>query len=83
LKALQDHSLQDNKLRANLKSLWNSIKSLKTDDSRNNKISAEDLNDLFFIPEEEDIDINNLDYLIKDYREGDFKPNENFSGIFH
>ena len=57
--------------------------SLKNDDSHNNKISAEDLNDLFFIPEEEDIDINNLDYLIRDYREGDFKPNENFSGIFH
>jgi len=32
LKALQDHSLQDNKLRANLKSLWNSIKTLESDE---------------------------------------------------
>ena len=32
LKALQDHSLQDNKLRANLKSLWNSLKTLEEDD---------------------------------------------------
>ena len=57
--------------------------SIRIDDSHNHKISAEDLNDLFFIPEEEDIDINNLDYLIRDYREGDYKPNENFSKIFH
>lgn len=45
LKALQDHSLQDNKLRANLKSLWNSVKSLKTDDELNNILSV---NDEFF-----------------------------------
>ncbi len=45
LKALQDHSLQDNKLRANLKSLWNSVKSLKTDDELNNILSV---NDVFF-----------------------------------
>ena len=32
LKALQDHSLQDNKLRANLKSLWNDLKILEEDD---------------------------------------------------
>ena len=32
LKALQDHSLQDNKLRNNLKSLWNSLKTLEEDD---------------------------------------------------
>ena len=32
LKALQDHSLQDNKLRVNLKSLWNSLKTLEEDD---------------------------------------------------
>ena len=45
LKALQDHSLQDNKLRANLKSLWNSIKSLKTDDELDDILSV---NDEFF-----------------------------------
>ena len=45
LKALQDHSLQDNKLRANLKSLWNSIKSLKTDEELKSILSA---NDEFF-----------------------------------
>lgn len=45
LKALQDHSLQDSKLRANLKSLWDSIKSLKTDDELNNILSV---NDEFF-----------------------------------
>lgn len=32
LKALQDHSLQDNKLRANLKSLWNILKILEEND---------------------------------------------------
>lgn len=42
LKALQDHSLQDNKLRANLKSLWNSIKSLKTDDELDDILSVDD-----------------------------------------
>ena len=45
LKALQDHSLQDNKLRANLKSLWNSIKSLETDDELKDILSV---NDEFF-----------------------------------
>lgn len=32
LKALQDHSLQDNKLRSNLRSIWNSLKTLEEDD---------------------------------------------------
>ncbi len=32
LKALQDHSLQDNKLRANLKSLWSNLKTLEEDE---------------------------------------------------
>ncbi len=32
LKALQDHTLQDGKLRTNLKSLWNSIKTLESDE---------------------------------------------------
>ena len=32
LKALQDHSLQDNKLRANLKDLWNKVKELENDE---------------------------------------------------
>jgi hypothetical protein len=45
LKALQDHSLQDNKLRAGLKLLWNSIKSLKDDDELKNILSV---NDEFF-----------------------------------
>lgn len=45
LKALQDHSLQDNKLRAGLKLLWNSIKSLKTDEELKDILSA---NDEFF-----------------------------------
>ena len=31
LKALQDHSLQDNKLRSNLRSLWNNLKTLEED----------------------------------------------------
>jgi hypothetical protein len=37
--------LQDNKLRANLRSLWNNIKSLKTDDELKNILSV---NDEFF-----------------------------------
>jgi len=45
LKALQDHSLQDNKLRANLKSLWNNIKSLESDNELKNILSV---NDEFF-----------------------------------
>ena len=45
LKALQDHSLQDNKLRANLRSLWNNIKSLKTDEELKDILSV---NDEFF-----------------------------------
>lgn len=45
LKALQDHSLQDNKLRANLKSLWNSLKSLEEDDKLKDILSV---NDEFF-----------------------------------
>ena len=45
LKALQDHSLQDNKLRANLKSLWNSIKNLEEDDELKDILSV---NDEFF-----------------------------------
>jgi hypothetical protein len=32
LKALQDHSLQDNKLRANLKDLWSKVKELENDE---------------------------------------------------
>ena len=32
LKALQDHSLQDNKLRATLKSLWSNLKTLEEDE---------------------------------------------------
>ena len=45
LKALQDHSLQDNKLRANLKSLWNNIKTLELDNELKNILSV---NDEFF-----------------------------------
>lgn len=45
LKALQDHSLQDNKLRANLKSLWNGLKILEEDDELKNILSV---NDEFF-----------------------------------
>ena len=45
LKALQDHSLQDNKLRANLKSLWNNIKTLETDAELKNILFV---NDEFF-----------------------------------
>ena len=40
LKALQDHSLQDNKLRSNLKSLWNSLKTLEEDDELKDILSA-------------------------------------------
>ncbi|MBQ5945763.1 hypothetical protein IJL65_05355 [bacterium] len=32
MKAMQDHSLQDNKLRANLKDLWNKVKELENDE---------------------------------------------------
>ena len=45
LRALQDHSLQDNKLRANLKSLWNSVKTLEEDDELKSILSG---NDEFF-----------------------------------
>ena len=45
LKALQDHSLQDNKLRANLKSLWSNLKILEKDDELKSILSA---NDEFF-----------------------------------
>ena len=45
LKALQDHSLQDNKLRAHLKSLWSNLKILEKDDELKSILSA---NDEFF-----------------------------------
>ncbi len=45
LKALQDHSLQDNKLRANFKSLWNGLKILEEDDELKSILSV---NDEFF-----------------------------------
>ena len=45
LKALQDHSLLDNKLRANLKSLWNSLKTLEEDNELKSILSV---NDEFF-----------------------------------
>ncbi len=45
LKALQDHSLQDNKLRANLKSLWSNLKTLEKDEELKSILSA---NDEFF-----------------------------------
>ena len=45
LKALQDHSLQDNKLRVNLKSLWNNLKALEEDDELKIILSV---NDEFF-----------------------------------
>ena len=44
------------------------------------KISAEDLNDLFFIPLDEDIDISELKFLnIDEDFDGNFQPNENIS----
>ena len=45
LKALQDHSLQDNKLRTNLKLLWNTLKILEEDEELKSILS---LNDDFF-----------------------------------
>ncbi len=45
LKALQDHSLQDNKLRATLKSLWSNLKTLEEDEELKSILSA---NDEFF-----------------------------------
>ena len=45
LKSLQDHSLQDNKLRVSLKSLWNSLKTLEEDSELKEVLSA---NDEFF-----------------------------------
>ena len=41
-------------------------------------MSAEDLNDLFFLPQDEDIDTNSLGYLVWDIKDGDFIPNDNF-----
>ena len=43
------------------------------------KISAEDLNDLFFIPLDEDIDISQLKFLNRDDFDGNFEPNDNIS----
>ena len=40
LKAMQDHSLQDNKLRANLKDLWNKVKELESDEELKNILSV-------------------------------------------
>ena len=45
LKALQDHSLLDNKLRTNLKSLWNTLRSLEEDEELKSILSV---NDEFF-----------------------------------
>ncbi len=45
LKALQDHSLQDNKLRLNVRWLWDKINELETDDELNHIIS---INNSFF-----------------------------------
>ena len=45
LKALQDHSLQDNKLRANLKLLWNGLRTLEEDQELKSILSV---NDEFF-----------------------------------
>ena len=45
LKALQDHSLQDNKLRSNLRSLWNNLKTLEEDDELKGVLSVN--NDFF------------------------------------
>jgi retron-type reverse transcriptase len=45
LKALQDHSLQDNKLRASLKSLWSNLKTLEEDNELKSILSV---NDEFF-----------------------------------
>ena len=45
LKALQDHSLQDNKLRTNLKSLWSNIKTLEEDEELKSILSVN--NDFF------------------------------------
>ena len=45
LKALQDHSLQDNKLRTNLKDLWNKIWELENDEELKNILSV---NNQFF-----------------------------------
>ena len=40
LKALQDHSLQDNKLRTNLKDLWSKVKELENDEELKNILSV-------------------------------------------
>ena len=42
------------------------IPSLEIKGSFTTKISAEDLNDLFFLPQDEDINTNLLDYLVRD-----------------
>ncbi len=76
LKALQDHSLQDNKLRAGLKLLWNSIKSLKDDDELKNILSV---NDEFFENIEwffDQISLNDFSLTWLDY--SPFEKAENF-----
>ena len=54
------------------------IPSLEVKGSLTTKMSAEDLNDLFFLPQDEDIDTNSLGYLVWDIKDGDFIPNDNF-----
>ena len=53
------------------------IPSMEKNISISRKISAEDLNDLFFIPLDEDIDISQLKFLNRDDFEGNFEPNDN------
>ncbi len=60
LKALQDHSLQDSKLRTNLKSLWNDLQQLESDEELKNILSE---NNQFFEDIEwflDQISINNF-----------------------
>lgn len=75
LKALMDHSLQDSKLRANLKSLWSNIKSLKEDDELNVILSV---NDEFFMNIEwffDQISLNDFSLVWLDY--SPFEKTEN------
>ena len=55
------------------------VPSMESSLSISRKISAEDLNDLFFVPLDEDIDISELNFLNRDDFDGNFEPNDNIS----
>ena len=59
------------------------IPSIDNIEVHSSKMSFSDIKKLYFVPDEEDIETDLLNYLEFDYKEGDFKPNETFSSSFH